>query len=151
MANTVFTEWFTTKWNGYAEWWRRLGALVIDICVCLLISLVVISVGTILGIFKRTEVIAIATLIFPIYLIVMECSKKSTYGKRVFGIIVETIDGRQLSFFHSVFRTFCKFISLIVPFNFPAPLLSFVMIGVSNRHQALHDWMAKTVVRRNKS
>lgn len=68
-------------------------------------------------------------------------SKQATLGKMVFGLRVVTADaGRQLSFAHATGRHFAKYVSVFTG------MIGFIVAGFTARKQALHDFIANTVV-----
>lgn len=76
-----------------------------------------------------------------LYWILMESSRwKATIGKRVMGIIVESIDGHQLSIPQSIGRNAAKLLSAMTL------MIGFMMAGWTDRKQALHDKLAACYV-----
>lgn len=81
-------------------------------------------------------------LVFPIlYAGVMEASElQATFGKRLFGLRVQDLGGRPLSWGRSFGRNAAKLLSVLVF------LLGFVPAAFTARRQALHDLLAGTTV-----
>ena len=68
-------------------------------------------------------------------------SKQATLGKMVFGLRIVTADaGRQLSFAQATGRHFAKYVSVFTG------MIGFIVAGFTARKQALHDFIANTVV-----
>ena len=94
-----------------------------------------------------TEIIAslvinlVITMFYIGYFAGMESSvRQATYGKMMLGIKVVDEDGYNISFWRGVGRYFAKFLSLI-------PLgIGFLMAGFTEKKQALHDKIVKTLV-----
>lgn len=66
---------------------------------------------------------------------------QSTYGKRVMGLKVTNMAGERISFGHASGRFFSKIITGLVPFA-----IGYIMAGLTERKQALHDLIAGTLV-----
>jgi uncharacterized RDD family membrane protein YckC len=83
-------------------------------------------------------------LIVPwLYFAIQERSKaQATFGKRAFGLQVETLSGERLSFARATGRWWAKWLTLLTVG------IGFLMVTWTARHQALHDFVAGTVVRR---
>ncbi len=82
------------------------------------------------------------TLIIPtLYFSLQESSAyQATFGKRVMGIKVTTLEGRRIPFGHALIRYVCKIPSAIPLFG------GFLMQPFTGKKQALHDMLAKTLV-----
>ena len=74
--------------------------------------------------------------------LMMSSSKRATLGKMVFGIIVVDTEGRQLTFARATGRHFAKWISGMTF------LIGYIIAGFTARKQALHDFIAGTLVLR---
>ena len=83
-------------------------------------------------------------LIVPwLYFAIQERSKaQATFGKRAFGLQVETLSGERQSFARATGRWWAKWLTLLTLG------IGFLMVTWTARHQALHDFVAGTVVRR---
>jgi uncharacterized RDD family membrane protein YckC len=76
-----------------------------------------------------------------IYEAVMESSaKQATLGKMIFGLQVTDLYGRRISFARATGRHFAKYLSSLILF------FGYIMAGLSERKQALHDHLAGTLV-----
>lgn len=151
--------------NGmqYGGFWRRAIAAFVDAFVIGFIALpiffaafagiifYVISIGggawtasTTIG---TNEVIAgfVGNLVFLLvyigYFAGMESSlRQATYGKMMLGVKVVDEDGFRISFWHAVGRYFAKYLSIFTLF------IGFLMAAFTEKKQALHDMVAKTLV-----
>ena len=65
---------------------------------------------------------------------------QATFGKRIVGIRVATLDGRQVGFGRALARFLFKIPSALPLFG------GFLMQPFSEKKQALHDILAKTLV-----
>jgi uncharacterized RDD family membrane protein YckC len=83
-------------------------------------------------------------LIVPwLYFAIQEASKaQATFGKRAFGLQVETLSGERPSFARASGRWLAKWLTLLTLG------VGFLMVTWTARHQALHDKVAGTLVRR---
>jgi uncharacterized RDD family membrane protein YckC len=89
-------------------------------------------------------VILIVLAIHFCYFIFMESSEKqATVGKMVLSLKVTDVNGRRISIGQSVGRTLSKLLSSIL-------YIGYIMVGVTEKKQGLHDMIAGTfVVRTN--
>lgn len=78
------------------------------------------------------------------YYIGMECSKyQGTVGKKLLGLKVVDEEGKQITLGKSTIRYFSKILSSIL-------YIGYIMIGITEKKQGLHDMIARTyVVRRD--
>jgi uncharacterized RDD family membrane protein YckC/phage FluMu protein Com len=121
----------------YAEYWRRVAAVLFDF---VLIGLAVAVLKFVLP--GRTWVAEnLGFLVWLLYHSALESSsEQATVGKRIMGIIVCGSDGRRLSFPRAAIRTLAKLLSFaICGVGFIMPLLTL-------RKQALHDVLTDSVV-----
>ena len=142
--------------NIYAGFWKRFVAIIIDSIIlivfvnilkaCLepMIMKNLIEHANNTATLPLTGIIlyAIAVFIIPVlYFALWESSsKQATWGKQVMRIKVVDSQGKQLSVYRSFARTIGKILSGL-PFY-----MGFVMSGISQQKQALHDKMANTYV-----
>ena len=78
-----------------------------------------------------------------IYEALMESSSyQATLGKMVFGMKVTDLYGNRISFARATGRHFAKILSLVIL------CIGFIMVGLTERKQGLHDMIAGTLVRR---
>jgi uncharacterized RDD family membrane protein YckC len=77
-----------------------------------------------------------------LYFAGMESSaRQATFGKSAMALRVTNSEGERLSFGHATGRFFAKIVSGLVPF-----LIGYIMAGFTAKKQALHDFIAGTVV-----
>ena len=69
-------------------------------------------------------------------------SHQATLGKMIFGMRVTDLQGNRISFERATGRHFAKYLSLCTL------LIGYIMAGLTERKQALHDMVAGTLVRR---
>jgi len=138
---------------GFAGFWRRLLAFVIDIAVLSLAASVIVLLlaSTLLfapnfaGILFERELarIALAVLAFLatwLYFAGFESSSSlGTIGKSVLGIAIVNLDGSKLTFSRATLRYFAKWLSLL------ALGVGFAMIAFDRRKQGLHDRLVGTL------
>jgi uncharacterized RDD family membrane protein YckC len=86
--------------------------------------------------------IAGAIVISWLYFAMMESSERqATFGKAMLNLRVTDINGNRLSFGHASGRYFSKIVTGLVPFA-----IGWIMAGFTQKKQALHDFIAGTVV-----
>ena len=66
---------------------------------------------------------------------------QATLGKMIFGMKVTDLSGNRISFARATGRHFAKWLSGMILF------IGFIMVGLTERKQGLHDMMAGTLVR----
>jgi len=133
---------------GYAGFWKRFVALVVDTIVFLIViyaflmaMLAVIAVtGT--GEVLLNLLIRLAAFILGwLYFAGFESSTwRATPGKRLLGIVVVDLEGRRISFARATGRHFAKYLSQLILF------IGFIMAGFTERKQGLHDMIAGCLV-----
>ncbi|MDD1700702.1 MAG: RDD family protein [Methanoregula sp.] len=153
----------------YAGLGRRIVAFIVDLILILLLDAVAVAV---LGLFRGLQnlyffavqhasvnslttegtsaalfgsIIAsygIVIIVIPwLYYAGFESSRsQATPGKLLMRIVVTDLDGNKPSFARVTLRHFAKFISTLVIF------LGFLMIGLTNKRQGLHDKIAGCLV-----
>ena len=139
---------------GYAGFWKRFAAFLID---ALIITIVGAGVGIILAIFLVYAFdVAPDALVMPAaeagfnilglligssYFIFMECSSlKGTIGKIALGIKVTDLEGNQIGFGKAFCRYFLKILSAIIIG------IGFLMVAFTERKQGLHDSISGCLV-----
>ncbi len=120
-----------------AGFWLRFAAAVVDTLIMLpanvLIELMLSN--------KPTGLLVSYVLLFWLYYAIFESGPWSaTPGKRLLKIRVVTEDNRKLSFWRASGRTFSKYLSGLVL------LIGYLMAAWTERKQALHDLLARTLV-----
>ena len=146
--------------DDYAGFWLRLVASFVDGLICSVVLFVVLMiVGGIMvainGPNDRNEpgpveiiggfVIWAVAIVFPwLYSAFQESSPaQATLGKKMLGIQVTDLDGNRISFGQASGRHFGKILSNLVC------SIGFIMAGLTEKKQALHDMLAGTLVVRN--
>lgn len=139
----------------YAGFWRRWAALFIDqLIISIPLSAILMGVMFALGIATDTsdpfssKRIAVQIGYYLVWFTVgffyyagQESSQyQATLGKRVLGIKVTDVNGRRLTFQQALIRWFCAALSYVSIY------IGFAMAGFTQRKQALHDFMASTLV-----
>jgi uncharacterized RDD family membrane protein YckC len=80
-----------------------------------------------------------------LYFAGMESSgRQATLGKSVMSLRVTNYEGQRISFGHATGRFFAKIISGLIPFA-----IGYIMAGFTEKKQALHDFIAATLVLKN--
>lgn len=123
-----------------AGFWKRALALIIDYLV-LLLPLAVVN-GVLLAAGTSELLLSFIGLVLGVgYYCVMESSStQGTLGKMAVGIVVTDGDGRRIGFLRALGRYFAKILSAL-------PLMGgFFMAAFTGRKQALHDYVASTLV-----
>jgi uncharacterized RDD family membrane protein YckC len=76
-----------------------------------------------------------------LYFALMESGPwQATLGKKALGLVVTDLEGRRISFARATGRHFGKLLSALIL------LIGYIMAGLTERKQALHDMMASTLV-----
>jgi uncharacterized RDD family membrane protein YckC len=142
----------------YGGFWIRVVAAIID---AILLRVVVAPVGIIfgglglaggmmtgvphIGLHLLGGGVSALLLIFGswLYEAFMESSSyQATLGKMIFGMKVTDLSGNRISFERATGRHFAKWLSAITLF------IGYIMVGITERKQGLHDLLAGTLVRR---
>ena len=142
---------------GYGGFWIRVVAAIID---AIILRIVVAPVGMIFGGLGMAGMmsgiphrglkilgggITIILLIFGswLYEAFMESSSyQATLGKMIFGMKVTDLYGNRISFERATGRHFAKWLCTMILG------IGYIMVGLTERKQGLHDLLAGTVVRR---
>ena len=116
----------------YAGFWVRAGAFVIDwvfLAIVLAVLAMISSVGLVFG------------LGIPwIYeALMLSGEKQATLGKMALGIVITDATGGRLTFGRATGRHFAKYLSSLLMG------LGFIMAAFTERKQALHDLLARSV------
>ncbi|MCC6643376.1 RDD family protein [Candidatus Peregrinibacteria bacterium] len=136
----------------YAKWYKRVGALVVDMLIVNLILLLILpgsvrlfyllSAGNFAelpGYFMTLD--GIMFWVFPmLYLIVMQGLISRTFGMMLMKTKVADANGKSISWFVAIFRTFAYMLSGIILG------LGFLPILFTPKKQGLHDKLTKTFV-----
>jgi uncharacterized RDD family membrane protein YckC len=137
----------------YASFSARALAFTIDqfillfIVIILMLPLVILlGLGTMIAwpfvtIFFMPPTLPITTTVAWLYFAMQESGRhRGTFGKRICGLSVVDPKGNRISFARASVRFFGKFISSAIM------LIGFIMAAFTERHQALHDLIADTLV-----
>lgn len=134
---------------GYAGFWKRFGAGVIDLIALMVINFVVGFAAGLIYVTTGNPTAAGASLISNIIAIAAgwlyfakfeSSSKQATPGKMALGIKVTDMDGGRITFGRATGRHFAKIVSAITL------LIGYFMIAFTGKKQGLHDIMAKCLV-----
>lgn len=161
----VKTDASIEKGEKYAGFWLRFVAYLIDTALVTIFELITLIpffillgytslkfstssptdletmqlVGSLIG----TYLLALLLIIAAnwLYHALMESSKlQATLGKRALGLIVTDLQGNRLSFGRATGRFFAKFLSGLLF------CIGYIIAGFTEKKQALHDFIAETLV-----
>ncbi|MDX5482552.1 MAG: RDD family protein [Hymenobacteraceae bacterium] len=131
----------------YAGFWIRFVALFLD---SLILSVVSVVLFFLLGIplvpelddyATRLKINLLSMFLGWVYYAGLESSRyQATLGKQMMGIFVTDTDGERISFARATGRYFGKLLSGMIL------LIGYIMAAFTERKQALHDLIAKTLV-----
>ena len=166
----VTPDWQPAPVVAYAGFWLRVVANLLDgfiLAVPVGIVIVILILSSSLGTFMRNfpnppdppdpseafgVAIAIGIGVFILLAIVgnwlyFACFESSTWqatpGKKVLNIAVTDMTGSRITFGRASGRFFAKFITRLIPLG-----IGFILAGITERKQALHDMIASTLVLR---
>jgi uncharacterized RDD family membrane protein YckC len=131
---------------GYAGFWIRFLALVLDVLTLSMVeSMVLIMLGLPLQVSPddpQAQWRTLATIfVWWLYCAFCESSPlQATLGKRALDLMVTDLRGQRLSFARATARFFSKILSAMIVF------IGFFMVAFSVKKQALHDQLAGTLV-----
>jgi uncharacterized RDD family membrane protein YckC len=139
----------------YASFSRRATAFSIDQVILWCVIMIFVIPATILiglasmiawpfvFIIFTPAVMPVTSIIAWLYFALQESSRHhGTFGKRMCGLHVTDMQGQPINFQRASVRFFCKFISAVFM------LAGFIMAAFTEKHQALHDLIADTLVLR---
>lgn len=107
----------------------------------ILLGLSTMMVWPFVTIFFLPATLPVTTIIAWIYFAGQESGRhRGTFGKRMCGLSVVDDMGKRITFARASVRFFAKFLSSAIM------LLGFIMAAFTERHQALHDFVAETLV-----
>ena len=130
---------------GYAGFWRRFAACIIDTAVVWTAAVAVVVVFSPWGEPWR-DIDGLPAVLFWIigpwlYWALMEsCPTQATLGKMALGIIVTDMRGKRVSFGRASGRHWAKIISSVIL------CVGYFMAGFTSKKQALHDIIADCLV-----
>ncbi|MGH9685083.1 MAG: RDD family protein [Candidatus Acidiferrales bacterium] len=153
--------------SPYAGFWLRVVAYLIDMLILtaafgvfFLIALAFVGIGFFQTAFRNAEnpqdifvpVVIVAIVILSVvstavswlYYAWMESSMhQGTLGKLALGLYVTDMQGRRISFGRASGRFFAKIITGLIPLG-----IGYILAGVTQKKQALHDMIASCLVLR---
>lgn len=143
----------------YGGFWIRVVAAIID---AILVRVVLAPIGAVFGLsglalggvghrgFTLMHVFGGGVMLLLViagswlYEAFMESSSyQATLGKMIFGMRVTDLYGNRISFARATGRHFAKILSAMIL------CIGFIMVGLTERKQGLHDLLAGTLVRRS--
>ncbi len=134
--------------RGYAGFWKRVAAAIIDNIVLTFAGLCIggiagviygLAVGSAGGADKLGN--GIGLILGWLYFALMESSaQQATLGKMALGIKVTDLNGERISFARATGRHFSKIISAVLL------LIGYLMVAFTERKQGLHDMIAGCLV-----
>ena len=134
----------------YAGFWIRFWAMVVDMLIFMPLSIVefvfqkVADKSESLQASTFVLILAIAGIVIQwLYFALFESGGwQATFGKRLMGLRVSDLSGNRISFGRASGRYFSKFISSIIF------CIGYIMAGLTDKKQGLHDKIAGTLVLR---
>jgi uncharacterized RDD family membrane protein YckC len=157
-VNTQYPPYLAAGGVRYGGFWIRVVAAIVD---HVLLRIVVAPVTLIfggLGMASRMSGlphrglailgggVTVILLLFGswLYEALMESSSyQATLGKMIFGMKVTDLSGNRISFERATGRHFAKYLSGMILG------IGYIMVGLTERKQGLHDLLAGTLVRRS--
>jgi formylglycine-generating enzyme required for sulfatase activity/uncharacterized RDD family membrane protein YckC len=130
----------------YAGFWRRFAALIFDsIIICTVAYIVYLMIPVTLSGRRLGGEVFSGWIVWMgvnwLYRAVMESSSaQATLGKMALGIIVTDYEGERISFARATGRLLAKILSGLIL------LIGYIMAGFTEKKQALHDMIARTLV-----
>ena len=129
----------------YAGFWIRFWATLADFVVQLIFLVPLYIWGSITDPFSTFSIFGSlgGWIAGWLYFVLFESGGwQATPGKRMLGIRVTTLSGERISFGRATGRYFGKILSALLFY------IGFIMAGVTDKKQALHDKLAETLVLR---
>jgi uncharacterized RDD family membrane protein YckC len=139
---------------AFAGFWLRFAAYLIDSIILFVVKFVLDAITgaesdeilrTASGGFHFTSSfytsMGVSSFLSILYFSMLESSgMQATLGKKAVGIAVTDLQGQRISFLRALGRYLGKYISALIL------LIGFIMAGITEKKQALHDLMAGTLV-----
>jgi uncharacterized RDD family membrane protein YckC len=147
----------TSAGGSYGGFWIRVLAAIVDgVILRIVVSPVSLIFGGLgwagmrhgvphvpLAIFGGGLTVIVLLFASWLYEALMESSSyQATLGKIIFGMKVTDLNGNRISFERATGRHFAKLLSLMILG------IGYIMVGLTERKQGLHDLVAGTLVRR---
>jgi uncharacterized RDD family membrane protein YckC len=158
VSATAYSPAVRSVGTRYAGFWIRVLAAIID---AIILRVVVAPIHIIFGGLGFAGMMAgvhhpfglailgsgitIILLFFGgwLYEALMESSSyQATLGKMILGLKVTDLNGNRISFERATGRHFAKWLSMMILF------IGYIMVGLTDRKQGLHDMLAGTLVLR---
>jgi len=150
---------------GYAGFWLRFVAIIIDFILLYLVRRLIFlpfgigagmnmhgmlhgrhpqDIGELMSFLRLfIRVAIISSVIQWLYFSLLESSVwQATVGKKLLGLTVTDLEGRRIGFGRATGRYFAKILSALILF------IGYMMAGFTEKKQALHDMIAGTLVLR---
>jgi uncharacterized RDD family membrane protein YckC len=124
----------------YAGFGDRFGAALLDGLILMIPNIALIHTIKLEGSLSTTIPILLAWLYFALQ---ESSAAKATFGKKILGIKVMTMEGQRISFGQATGRHFGKILSCFIL------LIGYLMMLWDEKSQTLHDKMASTLVVKN--
>jgi len=150
----------SASYSEFGGFWERFLAYCIDSIILTLASVVVGFIGAffigfvmaLMGIeieemedFFVVLYYILAFVLSWLYFTIMESSKlQATLGKKICNLVVTDLSGNKITFARANARFWSKFISSIILG------IGYIMAAFTEKHQALHDMIAETLVVKKK-
>jgi uncharacterized RDD family membrane protein YckC len=133
----------TSQDRSYGGFWARFLAYLVDSVVVFTLIVLLVPVVALLG-ESGARLFGLACGLVPIlYWALMHASaRQATLGKSLLGMKVATLDGNRLSIGRSLGRELAKILSGLTL------MIGYLLAAFTGRKQALHDFVASTVVLR---
>lgn len=128
--------------HGYAGFWRRFFAYLVDIIILFVIQIVLYAAELLFPAGVATTLsFLISFMMGWLYFAFFESSSyQATPGKMALEIKVCDLNGNRISFLRATGRHFAKIISTIILY------IGFIMIAFTQKKQGLHDIIAECLV-----
>jgi uncharacterized RDD family membrane protein YckC len=129
-----------------APWWSRVCACLTDVFICVVARTGISIIALLGGHFSKLMSIRLPVIyaVTLIYLVGCYTSKwRATPGKKLLGLQVVTLDGKQLSLLNSLFRQTAFVVISMIPL---VNLVSLLMPLWDARRRTLHDILSSTCV-----
>ena len=139
VPSSLSTNTLTPTDTPYAGFWIRFAAMVVDMVVVAIPTLIIQSL------FGSLILSYVISCIVPwVYFSLMTYYKAATLGKMLMGIRVVSIDQKRLTLKQVLLREIVgKFVSgLLFVFGY-------IIVAFTSKKQAVHDMLAKTIVVRD--
>ncbi|MCY4120294.1 MAG: anti-sigma factor antagonist [Acidobacteria bacterium] len=127
----------------FAGIWLRAAAAMIDAVMLLVAAVLLNTARNLAGIgsgWGEETVLGLLAVLVWLYFAGMEGSGGATFGKQALQLRVAGNDGKRIGFARASVRHFGKFLSVLTAG------IGFLMIGITERKQGLHDKIASCVV-----